>query len=374
MTVLRGITWDHARGFDCLVAASQRYAEETGVELRWDKHPLHAFESAPIDRLAADYDLLVLDHPHIPLAVELGALAELDGHGFDDGLGLLATQSVGRSHESYAHGGHQYGLSIDAAAQVAVYRPDLLRDPPSDWNAVRELAAEGRVLWPANPIHALSSLITLAANSGSPPDSSPGVFLKEDAMVVALDLMHELAELVPEHCLTQNPIDVAELLTGTDEFVYSPLTYGYVTYSRARFGSKRLKHIDIPRGAAGVSGSQLGGAGIAVSATSSDPDASRRFAFWLAGADIQRGVYYDNGGQPGYATAWEDDRVNSDSLDFFRGTRATLEGACVRPRFAGWPEFQNRTSVWVNQTLRKEMTDRELILRMRDAAERLLVS
>jgi len=42
---------------------------------------------------------------------------------------------------------------------------------------------------------------------------------------------------------------------------------------------------------------------------------------------VQEGVYYDAGGQPGNAVAWESDRTNADSLDFFRGTRATLEGA-----------------------------------------------
>lgn len=372
MSVLHGMTWDHPRGYDCIVAASAEYARKTGVEIRWEKHPLSAFEAAPIEQLAAQHDLIVMDHPHIPQAAEAGAFAQLDGHGYDDALAELAAQAVGGSHESYSYGGHQYGLATDAAAQVAMYRPDLLSDPPRDWDAVLELAADRRVVWPSNGVHALSSLVTLTANAGSPPTSEPGVFLDEEIALGALDLMHRLAELIPHENLAQNPIDVAEMLATSDAYAYSPVGYGYVNYSRPGFRANRLQHIDIPAGRAGVAGSQLGGAGIAVSATASDLDAARAFAIWLASADVQRGIYYDNSGQPGYAPAWDDDRLNDDSLDFFRGTRATLEGASIRPRFAGWPEFQNRASVWTSQAMHREITDDELFTRFRAAAEELL--
>lgn len=372
MTILRGMTWDHPRGYDCIVAASAEYARHTGVEIRWEKHPLSAFEGAPIQDLAAKHDLMVLDHPHVPQAARSGALAELDGHGHDEALATLSGQSVGPSHETYAYEGHQYGLATDAAAQVAVYRPDLLTEPPRDWDCVFELAREGRVMWPADPVHALSSLITLTSNEGAAPTSAPAVFLDEDAARNALEKMHRLAELVPEQNLSQNPIQVAEELAVSERYAYAPLTYGYVNYSRAGFRPNRLRHVDIPLGPAGVAGSQLGGAGIAVSATASDLDAARAFAVWLASPGIQSGIYYDNGGQPGYAPAWDDDRINADSLDFFRGTRATLEGASVRPRFSSWPAFQNRASVWVNSTLRGEITDDELLRRCRTAAEELL--
>lgn len=374
MTTLRGITWDHPRGYECVVAASAHYARQFGVEIHWDKHPLSGFESAPIGKLAADYDLLVIDHPHIPQAAHLGVLAQLDGHGLDEALSELASQSVGRSHESYAQDGHQYGLATDSAAQVAAYRPDLLSTPPDRWEEVFELAESGRVLWPANPVHALSSLVTLTANAGAPPSSEPGVFLDEDVAAEALEQMHRLTAVVPNHCLDQNPIQVAEMLTTGDEHVYVPLTYGYVNYSRPAAGPRRLRHVDIPRGVRGVAGSQLGGAGIAVSASTRHPERAREFAIWLASTEVQSGLYYDSGGQPGYAPAWDDDRLNADSLDFFRGTRATLEGACVRPRYARWPEFQNRTGVWINQALRRKMTDNELLMRLRHAAEELLVN
>lgn len=370
MTVLHGMTWEHPRGYDCQVAAAAEYHRLTGVEVRWEFRSLQAFADEPLDHLAARYDLLVIDHPHIPLAVEQGVLAPLDGAGHDDALAALAADSVGPSHATYAHGGHQYGLATDAATQVSVYRPDLLDLPPADWAEVLALAAEGRVLWPAKPIDAYSTLCTLAANHGTPVD---GAFFSSDHAAPVLDLMHRLAERVPGWCLAANPIEVAEALARDDTWSYAPLAYGYTNYSRPGFRPNRLRYTDIPTGPRGVAGSQLGGAGVAVSAQASDVDAARAYALWVASPEVQAGVYYDAGGQPGYGSAWDDDRLNADSWDFFRGTRRTLEQAWVRPRTAGYTEFQDTVSPWVTATLRGELTDAELLRRAAERAEKLLV-
>lgn len=374
MSVLRGITWEHPRGHGCVVEAARAYAAVVPeVEVRWDYRSLQAFADAPLDTLAAGYDLLVIDHPHVPLAAEAGLLAPLDGVGFDDQLAVLAEQGVGGSHASYAYRGHQYGLASDAAAQVAAYRPDLLTEPPRTWDAVLELAAEGRVLWPAKPIDAYSSLVTLTANAGAPANAVSGTFLAAEDALGALELMHRLTASVPERNLADNPILVAEQLSTSDQWSYAPLLFGYTNYAREGFRPGRLKYTDIPSRDSGVAGSLLGGAGVSVSATAGDLDAARAFAFWLASAPTQRGVYFDAGGQPGNAVAWEDGRLNAETLDFFTGTRATLEGAYVRPRTPGYIEFQDTASPWVTATLRRELTDDELIRRLDDLAARLLV-
>lgn len=372
MTRLRGMTWEHARGFDSMVAASTAYAELTGVRVTWEFRSLQAFADEPLDRLAADHDLMVIDHPHIPLAAEDGVLAPLDGVGHDDELAVLAAQSVGASHASYRHDGHQYGLASDAAAQVSATRPDLLEEHPRDWDAVLDLARAGRVLWPAKPIDAFSSLVTLAANNGTPPAAAPGVFLAADDAAPVLDRMRELAAHVPAWNLDANPIEVAEALSGGDEWTYVPLLFGYTNYSRRGYRSRRLRYVDIPAGAEGVRGSLLGGAGISVSARSGDLAAARDFAFWVASAQAQAGVYYAAGGQPGNAVAWEDTAVNEDCWDFFTGTRATLEGAFVRPRTAGYIAFQDQASPWVTEALHGDLTDRVLVGRLNDLAATLL--
>ena len=374
MTVeLRGITWEHARGYDSVVAAAEAYrVVDPDIFVRWEFRSLQAFADHPIDQLAEHYDLLVVDHPHIPLAAERGLFACLDGTGHDDELRTLAAQSVGRSHESYQHLGSQWALATDAAAQVAAYRPDLLPDPPEDWAGVIELAREGRVLWPAKPIDAFSSLVTVAANAGSPPMAGDGVFLPEAPARAALDLLHELAASVAPDNLAMNPIQVADALAADNRYLYSPLLFGYTNYSRAGFRANRLRYTNIPAGALGVSGSLLGGAGIAVSARSRHCDEATRHAFWLASAPVQAGVYFDGGGQPGNAFAWDDDRTNLETLDFFRGTRATLEGAYLRPRSASYIELQDALSPIVTRTMARELSDDECIRQLNDLTARAL--
>jgi multiple sugar transport system substrate-binding protein len=163
---------------------------------------------------------------------------------------------------------------------------------------------------------------------------------------------------VPAWCLTANPIEIAERLAGDDGFGYVPLTYGYSNYARAGFRARRLAYADMPRSPGGEpAGSCLGGAGIAVSARSEHPDEAARHAFWLASAATQRGSYFTGGGQPANAVAWDDDAVNGVAPGFFRSTRRTLDLAWVRPRYPGWPRFQEQAGNLVNQALRREITD-----------------
>ncbi|HEX4442759.1 MAG TPA: extracellular solute-binding protein [Galbitalea sp.] len=370
--VLRGITWEHARGYDSVVAAANAYRViRPDVEVKWEFRSLQAFADQPIERLVEQYDLLVIDHPHVPVAADRGLFARLDGTGHDDKLRVLASQSVGRSHESYSHGGHQWALATDAAAQVAVFRPDLISEPPRDWPEVLELARAGKVLWASKPIDAFSSLVTISANAGASPMNGDGLFLPETAALEALALLHELVALVPVDNLTWNPIQVADALAEVDTWAYSPLAFGYSNYSRDGFRKHRLRYVDIPSGPLGVAGSLLGGAGVAVSAQSDVPDDARAHAFWLASAGVQSGAYFDGGGQPGNAVAWDDDRTNARTLDFFRGTRATLEGAYLRPRFAQYIELQDRLSPLVTRTLAGELTDAECVARMNDLTAEL---
>jgi multiple sugar transport system substrate-binding protein len=371
--VLRGMTWEHPRGHDSVVAASAAYSvQHPHISIEWNVRSLQAFADQPIEDLAAHHDLLVIDHPHIPLAVERGLFAPLDGRGHDELLAAAEAASVGASHASYRHNGHQYGLATDAAAQVSVRRADLLPEGPADWAAVLELAREGRVLWAYKPIDAFSSLVTIAANHGEEAMRVPGLFLSAEGAAPALEIMHRLAELVPTNNSEYNPIQVAEHLAGDEGWLYSPLAFGYTNYSRPGFRAHRLTYSDIPGGPVGVSGSLLGGAGIAVSSSSRHPAEAIDFAFWLDEAEVQSGVYYDGGGQPGHAAAWEDDRTNADSLDFFRSTRATLEGAYLRPRHAGYIELQDLASPLVTAALLREIDDAALLRRLNDLTARLL--
>jgi multiple sugar transport system substrate-binding protein len=57
MTSLRGIAWNHSRGFTSVVAAAQRFEElNPGVSVAWEKRSLQAFADAPMTELAARFD------------------------------------------------------------------------------------------------------------------------------------------------------------------------------------------------------------------------------------------------------------------------------------------------------------------------------
>jgi multiple sugar transport system substrate-binding protein len=349
------VTWDHPRGLASVQGAAAEYERNgSGVRVEWRVRSLQGFADQPLEALARENDLLVIDHPHIPHAAAAGLLVALDEVGRDAELEALARQAVGPSHRTYAHAGHQYGLAIDAAAQVAVYRPDLLADPPTTWDDVVALARAGRVLWPAKPVDAISSFLTLAANRGA--EIAGDGFIERDAGLAILEDLRRLADLVDPACLAENPIETAERLASSDRWCYAPLAFGYTNYGRAGFRPYRLAYVDMPSGPGGVTGSCLGGAGIAVSAFAKDREAAVAHAFWLASAEVQRTVYYAAGGQPANVAAWEDDALNDDCFDFFRATRRTLDGAWVRPRFDGWLEVQDEVGGLINRVLRGDLS------------------
>lgn len=361
MKTLKGMTWEHERGFGSVSNASSVYEQlNPDISIEWTFRSLQAFADQSLRELAEVFDLMVIDHPHIPHAAEEGILACLDGRGHDQELEVLAKQSVGKSHVSYSHIGHQWGLATDAAAQVSAFRPDLLLEAPKNWDEVFALARQGKVVWPYKPVDAWSSLITVASGLGEPPMQGQEHFLSRETLRESMEVLRELARLVPENNQFWNPIDAAEELASDSEYSYCPLLFGYTNYSRRGFRANRISYRDIPNSREGLSGSLLGGAGITVSAFGKYTQEAIDFAFWLASAEVQESHYFIGGGQPGNSVAWESERTNEETLDFFRNTRATLEHAYLRPRNAKYIELQNELSVLVTAYLVDEFEFKQL--------------
>ncbi len=166
-----------------------------------------------------------------------------------------------------------------------------------------------------------------------------------------LEFMVELASLVPDFCATSNPIDIAEVLSGTDDYAYGICMYGYSNYSRDGFRKQILIYDDLPSFDGRATGSQLGGAGVAVSSKSKNPKAAAEAAMLLSLPEIQATTYGLAGGQPGNLIAWKDQLLNEVSNNFFRNTLRTLENAWVRPRVLGWPDVQYQSSLIIHKCL-----------------------
>ena len=351
---LKGMTWSHPRGYDPMVACSALWKEKTGVSIEWEKRSLQDFESFPVEDLARAYDLIVIDHPHVGQITAEKCLAPLDVPGREAERDGLAKGSVGKSYPSYHWQGRQWAFPIDAATQVQAWRPDLIEAAPRIWTEVLALAEQGRVLLPLRPPHSLMCFYTLAADLGRPCTVDGSVDLVDaETGETAFEMLSEIAALVDPACLTMDPIAVFERMAESgSRIACAPLIYGYVPYAVAGFRPHRLAFADMPVvGGTGPVGSALGGTGIAVSAFSAERQAAIDFAYWIASGEVQRGPYAAAGGQPGHSAAWEDDAVNTSTGNFYRDTRATLEGAWVRPRHDGYMAFQQRASDRINEGL-----------------------
>ena len=352
--VLKGMTWSHPRGYDPMVACSKLWKEMTGVTVEWDKRSLQDFESFPVEELARAYDLIIIDHPHVGQITNEKCLLPLDIGGREAERKALADGSVGASYPSYNWHGRQWAFPVDTATQVQAHRADLLPIAPKTWREMLALAREGRVLLPLRPPHSLMAFFTLAGNLGKPcATEGPGNLIDIETGSTVFELLREIAGLVHPDCFGMDPIAVFEKMSEAGSTIAcTPLIYGYVSYSMAGFRPNLIKFTDIPvAGTNGPKGSALGGTGLAVSAFSKHPQHAFDFTYWIASGDVQKGLYAASGGQPGHADAWEDDAVNAAAADFYRGTRATLEAAWVRPRHDGYMTFQQTASDRINAGL-----------------------
>jgi len=369
---LRGMTWDHARGFDPMVATSAEWARlHPGVSIIWEKRSLQAFADRPIREMCDTYDLMVIDHPHVGEVAAEGNLLALDTPARRADLAVLASQSVGLSHPSYVFEGRQWALAIDAATPVAAFRPDKIGAAPTRWEEVKALAVRGQVGFALIPVNSLMTFFGLARNMDYPVADDPEHLMQPEHTAHILGELREIVALVDPRCLTLDPIGIYEWMgREADAPAYSPFGYGYTNYSRAGFCPYPLVFADTPGfGDRGPRGTVLGGTGIAVSAFTKNPQAACDYAFWIAGAECQRGLYFTSGGQPGNAVAWEDDASNAACRNFFRNTRATLETAWLRPRYNGYMQLQDWAGDIVHGCLIGDITEVEAIARL-DAAYR----
>jgi multiple sugar transport system substrate-binding protein len=338
---LKGMTWNHPRGLDPMLATSAAYqARNPAVTIEWEARSLQDFEHFPLDQLAAAYDLMVVDHPHCGMAAASGCILPLDRVVEPAVLAALGEGSIGRSHQSYAYAGHHWALAIDAAAQTALYRPDEIV-PPRRWSAVEELARAGRVLLPLRTPHPLMNLMTLAGNLAH-PCGRDGLFVEPAIGRIVLEALQAVVAHLPQECFGFDPIQVSERMAADPRHAYSPLIYGYSSYARQGFRPVRLGFADIPSlGDGGPLGSILGGTGIALSALrEAHREVALDYALWIAGPDCQAGLYVEAGGQPAHPAAWADPEADRLLGGFLTATRATMDGAEIRPRVDGWIDFQ----------------------------------
>jgi multiple sugar transport system substrate-binding protein len=365
---LRGMTWDHRRAVDPLLATHAMFAERhPGIEIEWSARPLHGFEFTPVAELARSYDIIILDHPFCGDIAASKCLLPLD----DILAGDLRSAFVGPSLESYSYAGRIWALPVDAACQVAVSRPDLMArldaSPPKDWS---ELIALGRqasrhgmqLAIGLRGVHSLMTFFTLCANLGTPCATVPGEPLFDRATARdALGLVRELLAVCPTEALDWNSIALHDAMVARDDLVFCPAVYCYATYAEAD-QRRPLRFHDFP-GPKGPRGSTIGGTGLGVSARCAHPEAALTYARFAATADAQS-AFALNHGQPARLDVWKDRKIDARFRGCYSGTLRTMEQCWIRPRFAGYLGFQAKAGDLIERHLRGEIAEAALLDRL----------
>lgn len=331
------------------------------VSIEWHRQSLWDFGEGDTEKLASSYDLIVMDHPMTPALAASGRFrpfADTD-----------VVPAVGGSADTYVWQKARWALPIDAACQVSVGRIDLLHaagEPaPTTWVEVLSLAERtGRVVMPMTPINLFCALLTLCAESGSPAGTSPGEsFLDPEPALAALELLRQLRDALPPQCAVTDPIGTLESLAHNHGAWYCPLIFGYSNYSRTGYAPRLLTFGGIPslEASRAGEGAVLGGAGIAVSATSEAPELAAEYARWVSSEAVQRGEYMRGGGQPAAVAAWNDADADRITNGFFAATRATIDAASTRPKSPGYPKFQTEAAALLHSAFFADESPRRIL-------------
>ena len=368
MSGYRGITWDHPRGRNALTAAAAGAAGAGAgaaaadgspatpppVDLSWSAHSLEHLESHPIDELAREYDLIVLDHPHLGEALELHSLQPMDAVVGAERIERWSRESVGPSFDSYSADGYQWALPLDAATQVAVHKPRLVSvaELPETWGEVEQLSRRAPVALSLAGPHAFLTFASLCVAWGEELSAHPDFgFVSRATASAVLETMRSIGSRIPAGSELQNPIALLQRLSDGDDIAYCPLVYGYVNYSGAE-----VRFADAPSVTpGGRRGSTIGGTGLAVSSHAEvTPELVAHIA-WLMSPEAQRRFIPQHDGQPSARAAWTDPEVDAAASGFYSGTLATLQQSWVRPRYAGYIPFQSEGSAIVRDVVLGEI-------------------
>lgn len=365
--ILKGITWNHSRGFTSVVATAQRFTElNPDVEIVWEKRTLQQFADMSIQQLAEKYDLLVIDHPWAGFAAGTKSILPLDEYLPKEFIKDQEEKSVGKSHESYNFNNNQWALAIDAATPVASSRPDLLKDNglelPKDFKDLLALAEKGFVACALIPIDVLMAFYGFCSTLGEDPCLEEDTVISEAVGTKALQLFKSLTDKIDKSFFDKNPIQVYETMVNTNQIAYCPFAYGYSNYSRDGYAANLLHfHDTVTIEDRGNMVTSLGGTGLAISSATAHQEEAVKYVEFTGRPHTQEFLFFDNGGQPGHLQAWESDHTNKASHNYFLNTLPTLQRAYLRPRYQGHMYFQDHAGDIVRDYLMQGGDEKEVL-------------
>jgi multiple sugar transport system substrate-binding protein len=337
------------------------------MRIDWETQPLEGFESRRLLDLCDEYDLVVLDHPHVGEVASSACLVPLEDLFAADQIARWSRETVGSCMASYRYGGRHWALPLDAAAQVLALRPDLCEERPETWHDVVRMSSRVPVALSIAGPHAILTFFSLAVAIGEhPAEMNAEVLVSPATGEHALEVMATLFGRMPAAARSLNPIGLLNAMAAGDELVVCPLVFGYVNYAIPPLpGRHPIAYHDAPRtGPDTRPGSTLGGTGIGVSRRCHVTPALLDHLTWLLSAEAQTDFIPRHDGQPSLRKAWRDKGVNALAGSFYENTHETIESAYVRPRYDGYIAFQSDASDIVRRGLDERAPHRVVLERL----------
>ena len=177
-----------------------------------------------------------------------------------------------------------------------------------------------------------------------------------------MEKMRELASYCPQEMFNWDPISVHEVMASENKIYYCPFAYGYTNYSRRGYAKYLLKANDVVRFNGVPLHTVLGGTGLAISAKTKYTEEAVDFAAYAASSEIQKTIFFDNGGQPGHRSAWLDGENNRR----FQDTLYTLDHSYLRPRYSGYLEFQDNAGDFVREYVMNGGNPQKIICKLNE--------
>lgn len=370
MIKLKGITWDHARGFNPLVGTTAEFIKEhPEISIEWSKRTLAEFGDFPVEKLAENYDLLLIDHPFTGEASAKNLYVNLEQYLTKEQIGIVEKNSIGKTYESYIYDDKVLALPVDAAALVSSVRGDLIEQmglaTPKCMEEVFDLAKKlpnGKYIDVALcHIDIWCVLLSLCGASGGQDFFHLEKGFPIDLAIEQIAKIRELAKISYHNAYRLNPIQILDKMAQENEVVYSPYLFGYVNYSVEGNYKHIVEFYDAPLWEGAKTQTILGGVGIAISTFSKYPKEAAQYIEYVTRPEIQKGLYFQKDGQPAHYNAWNDEENNKVANDFFKNTLNTIEQAYVRPRVPKWNQFQESGSLYLWEAVQNGTSAKEIV-------------
>lgn len=297
-----------------------------------------------------------------------GLLLKLEKYITSDVLTTLEKQSLGRCFGAYRYNAHVYALPIDAAALVAAYRKDIMKECGLSLPKTRDeiksfygkLPSGFSVAWALCPTDIWCTFLSFCAQNTGAGFINNQQFDESVGSSVLDEIKFHLAFLHPES-LNWNPIQILDRMGNEDEMIYSPYLFGYTNYSRPGYTKHVVNFTNSPIGVQENISTILGGVGLAVSAKSNFAAVAVKFVEFVAGAEIQEEIFTLNGGQPGNKLAWQNIKNNQLCNYFYYDTMSTIENAYIRPQHPGWNQFQEQGADLLHEGILKNSSSEKIM-------------